>query len=39
MVKDLRTEYETSDTAGVLNGELDRFIEEYLKKFTNSNIV
>jgi peptide chain release factor 2 len=30
LVKDLRTEYETSDTAGVLDGDLDRFIEEYL---------
>ena len=32
MVKDLRTEVETSDTAGVLDGDLDRFIEAYLKK-------
>lgn len=32
MVKDLRTEYETSDTDGVLNGDLDTFIESYLKK-------
>jgi peptide chain release factor 2 len=30
LVKDLRTEYETSDTSGVLDGDLDRFIEEYL---------
>jgi peptide chain release factor 2 len=30
LVKDLRTEYETSDTGGVLDGDLDRFIEEYL---------
>lgn len=32
MVKDHRTGYETSDTEGVLNGSLDRFIEEYLRK-------
>ncbi len=31
MVKDLRTNVETSDTAGVLDGELDEFIEAYLK--------
>ncbi len=31
MVKDLRTEVETSDTAGVLDGDLDKFIEAYLK--------
>ena len=32
MIKDLRTDIETSDTAGVLDGELDEFIEAYLKK-------
>ena len=31
MVKDLRTEVETSDTAGVLDGDIDEFIEAYLK--------
>ncbi len=30
MVKDLRTKYETSDVDGVLDGNLDRFIKEYL---------
>ncbi len=34
MVKDLRTQYETSDTQSVLDGELNNFIESYLKKFT-----
>lgn len=33
MVKDLRTEHETSDTVGVLDGDIDPFIEAYLKKF------
>ncbi len=31
MVKDLRTDVETSDTAGVLDGDLDQFIEAFLK--------
>lgn len=31
MVKDLRTRYETSDTTGVLDGDLDAFIETELK--------
>ena len=31
MVKDLRTEIETSDTEGVLDGNLDKFIEAQLK--------
>lgn len=30
LVKDLRTEYETSDIDSVLDGDLDGFIEEYL---------
>lgn len=35
MCKDLRTEVETSDVAGVLDGALDPFIEGYLKKRKN----
>lgn len=31
MVKDLRTGVETSDTGGVLDGDIDEFIEAYLK--------
>jgi len=31
MVKDLRTQYETSDAEGVLNGDLEKFIESELK--------
>ena len=31
MVKDLRTRYETAQTDAVLNGELDNFIESYLR--------
>ncbi|MFO7180028.1 MAG: peptide chain release factor 2 [Pseudomonadota bacterium] len=32
LVKDLRTEYETSDVQAVLDGDLDAFIEAYLLK-------
>jgi peptide chain release factor 2 len=30
MVKDLRTQYETSDTGGVLDGDLDEFMRSAL---------
>jgi peptide chain release factor 2 len=33
MVKDLRTGYETSDTQGVLDGDLNEFIKAYLMEF------
>lgn len=33
LVKDVRTGFETSNTEAVLNGELDPFIMQYLKKF------
>ena len=32
MVKDHRTGYETSDIQGVMNGDIQEFINEYLKK-------
>lgn len=32
LVKDIRTEYETTDTTGVLDGDLDQFILEAIKK-------
>jgi len=31
MVKDLRTDYETADDKGVLEGDLDGLVEAYLK--------
>ena len=34
MVKDLRTQYETSHTESVLDGDLDAFITSYLKRFS-----
>lgn len=38
MVKDLRTNYETSDTQGVLDGDLAEFIKAYLMEFGSSGI-
>lgn len=36
MVKDVRTQHETSNTQGVLDGDLDPFINEYLKSTMGS---
>lgn len=33
MVKDLRTQFETGDTEGVLDGDIDGFVTAYLKRF------
>ncbi len=35
MVKDHRTNYETSDTTGVMDGNINPFIREYLLKFSS----
>ncbi len=36
MVKDMRTDYETSDAQGVLDGKLDDFIKAYLMQYGNN---
>ena len=33
MIKDLRTEVETSDTIGVLNGDINKFLKAYLMEY------
>ena len=33
LVKDLRTDYETSDAQGVLDGDLNEFIKRYLMEY------
>ena len=38
MVKDLRTDFETSDTNGVLDGDLDEFMLAYLKSIATGEI-
>jgi peptide chain release factor 2 len=38
MVKDHRTNYETSNTTAVMDGELQPFIDEYLKKAGSKNV-
>jgi len=35
LVKDLRTQYESSDTKGVLDGQIEPFVIAYLKKFSS----
>ena len=37
LVKDIRTDYETSDAAGVLDGDLNEFIKAYLMEFGRDN--
>ncbi len=38
MVKDLRTEYETSDVQGVMDGDLDEFMKAFLMEFSSNKV-
>lgn len=38
MVKDHRTDYETSDTQGVMDGDIDDFIKAYLMQSSNQKV-
>lgn len=38
MVKDLRTKYETGNTSGILDGDLDAFMESYLRYKIGDNV-
>jgi peptide chain release factor 2 len=38
MVKDHRTDYETSNAQAVLDGDLDGFMQAYLKTTMGSNV-
>ena len=37
LVKDVRTQYETTDVEGVLNGQIDPFLKAYLMKMGQKN--
>lgn len=37
LVKDLRTDYETSDVQGVMDGELNEFMKAYLMEYSKTN--
>jgi peptide chain release factor 2 len=37
LVKDLRTDYETSDAQGVLDGDIGEFVKRYLMEYGGKN--
>jgi peptide chain release factor 2 len=37
LVKDLRTDFETSNAQAVLDGELDEFLKSYLMEYGGNN--
>jgi peptide chain release factor 2 len=37
MVKDVRTDYETSDVQGVMDGDLDEFMKAYLMEYAGDS--